>query len=257
MTTTRPVLPLLAACAVAAAACQERARATSQAVASSAAQEADAPPADGEREAAAREAMVREQLQARGIQDPRVLEAMRTVPRHRFVPAAHRRSSYADTPLPIGRGQTISQPYVVAFMAEALRLRGGERVLEVGSGSGYAAAVLSRLAAEVYGIELEQELYDRSVSTLGALPYPNVHLRAGDGFRGWPEAAPFHAIVLSAAAEEIPAPLWAQLADGGKLLYPRGSPDDVQELVLVTKTAEGRREERLAPVRFVPLRRGR
>ncbi len=202
-----------------------------------------------------RQAMVREQLQAREIRDPRVLDAMRTVPRHRFVPREHRRHAYADTPLPIGRGQTISQPYIVAFMAEALELRGSERVLEVGSGSGYAAAVLSQLGSEVYGIELERELHDRSVVTLRELGYPNVHLRHGDGFRGWPEKAPFDAIVLSCAAEAIPGPLWEQLAEGGRLLYPRGAADDLQELVLVTKTREGPREKRLAPVRFVPMRR--
>jgi protein-L-isoaspartate(D-aspartate) O-methyltransferase len=194
-------------------------------------------------------------LERREIRDPRVVEAMRAVPRHRFVPEPLRGRAYADTPLPIGAGQTISQPYVVAFMAEALRLRGDERVLEVGSGSGYAAAVLSLLGAEVYGIELEQELYERSLATLGELGYRNVHLKQGDGFLGWPEEAPFDAILLSAAAETIPRPLWEQLAEGGRLLYPRGRAGDLQELVLVTKTQEGRREERLAPVRFVPLRR--
>ncbi len=199
--------------------------------------------------------MVREQLQAREIRDPRVLDAMRTVPRHRFVPREHRRHAYADAPLPIGRGQTISQPYIVAFMAQALELRGSERVLEVGSGSGYAAAVLSQLGSEVYGIELERELHDRSVVTLRELGYSNVHLRHGDGFRGWPGKAPFDAIVLSCAAEALPGPLWEQLAEGGRLLYPRGAADDSQELVLVTKTREGPREKRLAPVRFVPMRR--
>lgn len=199
--------------------------------------------------------MVRRQLQAREIRDPRVLEAMGTIPRHRFVPAALRGHAYSDTPLPIGRGQTISQPYMVAFMAEALQLRGGERVLEVGSGSGYAAAVLSRLSLEVFGIELEQELYERSVTTIRELGYRNVHLRSGDGFRGWPEEAPFDAIVLSCAVEQVPEPLWEQLAEGGRLLYPRGSADSIQELVLVTKKRDGRHEERLAPVRFVPMRR--
>ncbi len=204
---------------------------------------------------AERDAMVRGQLQARGIGQARVLAAMREVPRHRFVPEDLRRHAYRDEPLPIGRGQTISQPYVVAFLAEALRLRGDERVLEVGSGSGYAAAVLSRLASDVYGIELEKELYERSVATVGALGYANVHLRWGDGFHGWPDKAPFQAIVLSCAAERIPEPLWSQLAEGGRLLYPRGKAGDVQELVLVTKTRGEPREERLAPVRFVPMRR--
>jgi protein-L-isoaspartate(D-aspartate) O-methyltransferase len=199
--------------------------------------------------------MVREQLQAREIRDRRVLDAMRTVPRHRFVSEALQPQAYSDTPLPIGRGQSISQPYVVAFTAEALQLRGSERVLEVGSGSGYAAAVLSLLGAEVYGIELEQELHDRSVVTIRELGYANVHLRPGDGFRGWPEKAPFDAIVLSCAAEAIPEPLWNQLAEGGRLLYPKGPANGVQELVLVTKTRDGPREKRLAPVRFVPMRR--
>ncbi len=204
---------------------------------------------------AERQAMVREQLEERGIRDGRVLDAMRTVPRHRFVAEDLRPHAYSDRPLPIGRGQTISQPWVVAFMAEALQLRGKERVLEVGSGSGYAAAVLSLLGSEVYGIELEKELNDRAVVTIRELGYSNVHLRWGDGFRGWPEKAPFEAIVLSCAVEAIPAPLWEQLAEGGRLLYPAGAAGAIQELVLVTKTREGRREQRLAPVRFVPMRR--
>ncbi len=204
-----------------------------------------------------REAMVREQMEARGIRDRRVLDAMRAVPRHRFVSEALRPRAYADEPLPIGRGQTISQPHVVAFMVEALQLEGGERVLEVGSGSGYAAAVLSLLAAEVYGIELEQELYERSVTTIQGLGYPNIHLRSGDGFHGWPEKAPFDAILLSCAAEEIPKPLWNQLKEGGRLLYPKGRASGLQELVLVTKTPKGPSEKRLDLVRFVPMRRSR
>jgi protein-L-isoaspartate(D-aspartate) O-methyltransferase len=242
----RSALLVAMACAVGLGGCRERA--TSQGV----------PATPAPRESllkTEREAMVRDQLQARQIQDTRVLDAMRTVPRHRFVSESLRRHAYADSPLPIGRDQTISQPYVVAFMAEALQLRGNERILEVGSGSGYAAAVLSLLGAQVYGIELEQELYDRSLVTIRELGYPNVHLRHGDGFRGWPEQAPFDAVVLSCAAEEIPAPLWEQLAEGGRLVYPKGDARDIQELVLVTKTREGPREERLAPVRFVPMRR--
>jgi protein-L-isoaspartate(D-aspartate) O-methyltransferase len=199
--------------------------------------------------------MVREQLQLRGIRDALVLEAMRTVPRDRFVSADLQHYAYADAPLPIGRGQTISQPYVVAYMAEALRLEKGERVLEVGSGSGYAAAVLAQLAGEVYGIELERELYDHSAATLTALGYPNIHLKHGDGFAGWPEKAPFDAILLSCAAEEVPAPLWEQLRVGGRFLYPKGTEGSFQELVLVTKTPSGPKERRLVPVRFVPMRR--
>lgn len=244
----RAALAVAALCGLGAVVCRERAT-------SPAADPGPAPESSSrERE---RSAMVREQLVARGIRDPRVLQAMATVPRHRFVSDDLQPLAYSDRPLPIGRGQTISQPYVVAFMAEALGLRPGERVLEVGSGSGYAAAVLSRLGSEVYGIELERELYDRSEVTIRALGYENVHLRWGDGFAGWPEKAPFDAIVLSCAAEEIPAPLWSQLAEGGRLLYPEGGAGGVQELVLVAKTPEGRRETRLAPVRFVPMRRAR
>ena len=203
----------------------------------------------------ARRVMIERQLVRRGIRDPRVLEAMRKVPRHEFVPERLRTSAYEDGPLPIGKGQTISQPYVVAYMAEALALRGDERVLEVGSGSGYAAAVLSLLAAEVHGIELEAELHARSVATLARLGYRNVHLRHGDGFQGWKEAAPFDAILMSCAAEEIPAPLWEQLREGGRFLYPRGPAGGFQELVIVTRTGGERVVRRLEPVRFVPMRR--
>lgn len=204
-----------------------------------------------------RRAMVDEQLVARGIRDRRVLDAMRTVPRHRFVDDALQARAYEDTALPIGRGQTISQPYVVASMAEALRLEGGERVLEVGSGSGYAAAVLSLLAAEVYGIELEAELHERSARTLAQLGYTKIQLRHGDGFLGWPERAPFDAIVMSCAAEDVPQPLWDQLREGGRLVFPQGPAGGVQQLVLVTKARGARVVQRLDLVRFVPLRRAR
>jgi protein-L-isoaspartate(D-aspartate) O-methyltransferase len=203
----------------------------------------------------ARRTMVDQQLVTRGIRDPFVLAAMRTVPRHEFVPENVRASAYEDGPLPIGRGQTISQPFIVAFMAEALALHGTERVLEVGSGSGYAAAVLSLLAADVYGIELEGELHARSVATLARLGYRNVRLRHGDGFVGWPEAAPFDAIVISCAVEEIPRPLWDQLREGGRVVYPKGPAAGFQELVVVTKTPGGPVERKLEPVRFVPMRR--
>jgi protein-L-isoaspartate(D-aspartate) O-methyltransferase len=202
----------------------------------------------------ARDALIAS-LAAGDIHDARVLEAMRTVPRERFVPEANRRHAWEDRPLPIGEGQTISQPYVVAYMAQALALRGTERVLEVGSGSGYAAAVFSRLASEVYGLEIEPALHARSVETIAALGYRNVHLRRADGFHGWPEQAPFDAIVLSFAAEALPPPLWDQLAPGGRVLYPEGPAGGVQELVRLTKTPEGRRVERLHPVRFVPMQR--
>lgn len=194
-------------------------------------------------------------LEMRGIRDRRVLDAMAAVPREEFVDGPLRPFAYADRPLPIGRGQTISQPFVVAFMAEALGLRGDERILEVGSGSGYAAAVLSKLAAQVYGIELEQELYDKSVVAIAALGYRNIHLRCADGFLGWPEEAPFDAILMSCRAEGIPPPLWEQLRVGGKFLYPKGTDLGDQALVLVTKTPAGPVEKRLVPVIFVPMRR--
>lgn len=203
----------------------------------------------------ARRVMIERQLVRRGIRDPRVLEAMRRVPRHEFVPDELKAIAYEDGPLPIGSGQTISQPFIVAYMAEVLGLRGNERVLEVGSGSGYAAAVLSLLAADVYGIELEGELHARSVATLERLGYQNVHLRHGDGFKGWKEAAPFDAILMSCAAEAIPGPLWDQLREGGRFLYPEGPPGGPQELVLVTRTGGKPVVRRLEAVRFVPMRR--
>jgi protein-L-isoaspartate(D-aspartate) O-methyltransferase len=194
-------------------------------------------------------------LVLRGIRDPRVLEAMQAVPREEFVPGELRSLAYHDGPLPIGWGQTISQPFVVAYMLQALRLRPRHRALEVGSGSGYAAAVLSRIVAEVFGVELEGELHARSVETLARLGCGNVHLRCGDGFLGWPEAAPFDAILLSCATGEMPPPLWDQLGEGGRLLYPRGPEHGEQELVLVTRRHGAPVERVLEPVRFVPLRR--
>ncbi|HVI74079.1 MAG TPA: protein-L-isoaspartate(D-aspartate) O-methyltransferase [Anaeromyxobacteraceae bacterium] len=225
-------------------------------VAGAASQSSTAPAREGlaAPEQAARNEMVEQQIAARGIRDQRVLEAMRTVPRHEFVPEQLKASAYEDGPLPIGRGQTISQPYVVAAMVQTLALRGGERVLEVGSGSGYAAAVLSLLASEVYGIELEPELHARSLATIKRLGYRNIQLRQGDGFVGWPEVAPFDAILISCAAGEIPPPLWEQLREGGRLVYPRGARWR-QELVAVTKTAGGSVSRTLEEVQFVPLRR--
>jgi protein-L-isoaspartate(D-aspartate) O-methyltransferase len=189
------------------------------------------------------------------VRDPKVLEAMRTVPRHRFVPGELAAEAHADRPLPIGAGQTISQPYIVAAMAEALELTGSERVLEVGSGSGYMAAVLSILAREVHAVELEPELQRRAAPVLARLGCSNVHLKCGDGALGWPERAPFDAIVLSCAAAGIPPDLWDQLAMGGRIILPLGAPDATQELVLARKTPGGSRIERLMAVCFVPLRR--
>lgn len=200
-----------------------------------------------------RAAMVREQLAARGIQDARVLAAMGAVPRHRFVPESFRSQAYGDHPLPIGQGQTISQPFIVAFMAETLRLKATDKVLEVGSGSGYVLAVLARLATDVRGIELEPELCARSRETLASLGLQAVAVRCGDGFGGWPEVAPFDAILLSCAAPRIPEPLWQQLKVGGRLVAPVG--EGSQELVCLTKTPSGKEEKHLLPVRFVPMRR--
>lgn len=203
-----------------------------------------------------REVMVREQIEARGVRDPRVLAAMRAVPRHRFVPGPLAGAAHADHPLPIGGGQTISQPYIVAAMAEALELTGDERVLEVGSGSGYMAAVLSVLCREVCGVELDPDLHRRAAETLAALGCGNVRLRCGDGALGWPEPGSFDAILLSCAAPAIPPELWNQLAMGGRIILPLGPPGATQELVLVRKTPEGSVVDRLMAVVFVPLRRG-
>jgi protein-L-isoaspartate(D-aspartate) O-methyltransferase len=197
--------------------------------------------------------MVREQLVARGIRDARVLEAMARVPRHELVPEALRDDAYEDGPLPIGEGQTISQPYIVAAMSEAAALSGDERVLEVGTGSGYQAAVLSALAREVYTIELEPVLAERAKRDLERLGCTNIHTRTGDGYRGWPEAAPFDAILVTAAPEHVPEPLLEQLKIGGRLVIPVGGSGD-QDLWLYTKSERGVERRLLFPVRFVPLR---
>jgi protein-L-isoaspartate(D-aspartate) O-methyltransferase len=199
------------------------------------------------------------QVQALGIRDPRVLEAMAAVPRERFVPADAAEAAEADRPLPIGFGQTISQPFIVAFMTEWLRLSGDERVLEVGTGSGYQTAVLARLAREVWSVEIVPELAARAAATLRDLGVPNVHLRTGDGRNGWPEEAPFDRVLVTAAAERIPEALVAQLAPGGRLIVPVGrrAPFDEQELMLVTRDPAGALEaSAILPVRFVPLTGG-
>jgi protein-L-isoaspartate(D-aspartate) O-methyltransferase len=198
--------------------------------------------------------MVARQLAARGIGDPRVLNAMRTVPREAFVPEFLRKSAYHDSPLPIGLGQTISQPRVVAFMIEALDLKGGEKVLEIGAGSGYAAAVLGQIAGQVYAIERIRELADRARETLGALGYGNVQIRHGDGTRGWPEEAPFDAIAVAAAAREVPEPLKQQLKEGGRVIIPIGRNALFQKLMRITRVSQSEyAEEDLIAVRFVPL----
>jgi len=201
--------------------------------------------------ARAREEMVATQIAARGVRDPRTLAAMRKVARHLFVPPAVAGQAYEDHPLPIGHGQTISQPYIVAFMTEALALEGGETVLEVGTGSGYQAAVLGEIAARVHTIEIVAPLAEEAAALLKKLGYANVEVRAGDGYLGWPEAAPFDAIMVTAAAPRVPEPLKQQLKDGGRLILPVG--DEWQELVVITRRGDRFEEKRVLPVRFVPM----
>ena len=198
----------------------------------------------------ARARMVQEQIAARGVTDERVLDAMRQVPRHEFVLPAHRERAYDDTPLPIEAEQTISQPYIVALMSELADIQPGDRVLEVGTGSGYQAAVLAQLGAEVLSIEIVEELARTAKARLQRLGY-TVKVRHGDGYAGWPEHAPFDAILVTAAPPSIPPPLEAQLAVGGKLVVPVG--EDYQQLVVVERTASGYERRSVAPVRFVPM----
>lgn len=194
--------------------------------------------------------MLDEQLIPRGIKDPLVLGAMRSVPRHLFVPDALQDEAYADHPVPIGHSQTISQPFIVAFMTQALELTGGERVLEVGTGSGYQSAVLAEIADEVYSIEIFPQLSEAADRRLRELHY-SVRLRVGDGYSGWPEAAPFDAIIVTAAPARVPQPLIEQLKPGGRLVIPVGSGH--QELLLIRRTPEGVTRESILPVRFVPM----
>ena len=198
-----------------------------------------------------REAMVRVQIEARGVRDLRVLEAMRRVPRHPFVPAPLQAEAYGDFPLPIGHGQTISQPYIVAFMTEALGLKGGDTVLEVGSGSGYQAAVLARIAARVFGIEIIEPLAREAKERLARLGCRNVEIRAGDGYSGWPEHAPYDAIMVTAAAPRVPEPLKQQLRDGWRLILPVGG--YAQELLIVTRRGSKFEEKSVLAVQFVPM----
>ncbi len=205
---------------------------------------------------AQREAMVERQIAARGVADPLVLEAMRAVPRHLFVPDDVRPDAYGDFPLPIGYGQTISQPYVVALMSEALQLQPGERVLEIGTGSGYQAAVLAQMGMEVFSIEIVPQLAVGAAANLAAAGYPSVVTRAADGYWGWEEHAPFRAIVVTAAPDHVPEPLVAQLAPGGRLVIPIGPVGAVQTLWAFSKDAAGELVgENLGPVRFVPFTR--
>ena len=208
------------------------------------------PPVDSDR-ARERRLMTDTQIRARGVRDARVLAAVAKVPRHLFVPEALRVHAYADEPLPIGHGQTISQPYIVAYMTEALALRGGEKVLEIGTGSGYQTAVLAELAGEVWTVEIVEPLARQARAVLDALGYANIRYRLGDGSAGWPGEGPFDAIIVTAAAAVMPAALEEELGRGGRLIVPVGT--DLQELYLVRRTVRGIERDRLLSVRFVPL----
>jgi len=208
-------------------------------------------PEPADQQASARARMVSQQIQARGVTDPRVLDAMRRVPRHLFVPEDLASQAHADHPLPIGHDQTISQPYVVALMTELADIGPGERALEIGTGSGYQAAVLAELADSVYTIEIVEPLAAEAAERLRRLGYGNVVVRSGDGYRGWPDRAPFDAIVVTAAPGHVPQPLLDQLAVGGKLVIPVG--EVIQELREITRTDTGFVERSVLPVRFVPM----
>ncbi len=206
--------------------------------------------------AAERRSMVENQIERRGVNDPVVLKAMEEVPRHRFVLGRLRSSSYRDSPLPIGYGQTISQPYIVALMSELLKVEPGDRVLEVGTGSGYQAAILSQMNAEVHTVEIIAELAERAAQTLREVGYTGVNFHNRDGFYGLEEAAPFDAIIVTAAAGSIPPPLIRQLKEGGRMLIPVGPPHTVQNLILAEKSEAGKVSTRnILSVRFVPLTR--
>jgi protein-L-isoaspartate(D-aspartate) O-methyltransferase len=206
-----------------------------------------------ERSQAARETMVQTQIVARGVKDTATLRAMRTVPRHEFVPPEWIQNAYDDSPLQIGYSQTISQPYIVAFMTELIEPRRGQRVLEVGTGSGYQAAVLAEIVDSVFTIELIPELAQTAAARLSQLGYRRVVVRQGDGYVGWPEHAPFDAILVTASADEIPQPLVGQLKEGGIMVIPVGSVMGIQSLTVVKRTASGAVAESVLPVRFVPL----
>ena len=203
--------------------------------------------------AALSESMVREQLEARDITDTLVLEVMRSVPRHEFVLKEYRPWAYNDRALPIGEGQTISQPYIVAYMTQTLGVQAGERVLEIGTGSGYQAAILSELGGEVYTIEIVETLGEEAKKRLKRLKYKNVNVRIGDGYNGWPEAAPFDAIMVTAGAEELPETLMEQLAEGGRMVIPIGPHGGVRQLTLITRSNGKFKSEKLMAVRFVPF----
>ena len=200
-----------------------------------------------------REGMVKNQLMAGGITNPEVLRAMAEVPRHEFVPAAMRPFAYVNGPLPIGHGQTISQPFIVAYMTQALEVTNHDRVLEVGTGSGYQAAILGKLCREVYTIEIVPELAESSKQVLSRLGFENVHVKAGDGYLGWPEKAPFDAIIVTCAPDHVPEPLVSQLKEGGRLIIPIGEEGTIQQLVLLRKREDKVIRENKLDVRFVPM----
>lgn len=195
--------------------------------------------------------MIQNQIELRGIEDKRVIKAIKTVDRALFVPDDLHNLAYEDSPLPIGYNQTISQPFIVAFMTEAAKLKQGAKVLEIGTGSGYQAAILSKLCNEVYSVEIVRPLGEEAARKLKSLNYHNVHVRIGDGYQGWKEAAPFDAIIVTAAPEELPQTLIDQLKEGGRLIIPVGTGS--QELMRITKTKTGIKKENLLPVRFVPM----
>ena len=203
-----------------------------------------------------RKQMVTRQIMARGVKDGRVLRAMGSVPRHLFVPERYRAHAYADHPLPIGEGQTISQPYIVAFMTETLNLRPEERVLEIGTGSGYQAAILAELVKEVYTIEIIEKLGKMAQNLLNELRYQNIHVRIGDGYKGWPERAPFDAIIVTCAPERVPQALVDQLKEGGRMIIPVGQAGAIQQLIRAVKEDGQLSAHVMMDVRFVPMVRG-
>jgi protein-L-isoaspartate(D-aspartate) O-methyltransferase len=207
---------------------------------------------EGER-AQEREAMVRQQIEARGVRDPKVLAAMRKVLRHRFIPDPYRSMAYEDHPVPIGEGQTISQPYIVALMTELAEVEYGKKVLEIGTGSGYQAAVLAEITPYVFTIEILPTLAKQAQATLRKEGYPQVRVRIGDGYLGWPEEAPFDAILVTAAPDHIPQPLLDQLAEGGVMVIPVGPEGAIQQLLRIRKRQGRLEQETIIPVRFVPL----
>ena len=207
----------------------------------------------GDHYKALRDKLVDEAIAGRDIKDPRVIAALRKVPRHEFVPPEMKARAYEDRPLAIGFEQTISQPFIVAAMSEAARVEPGHKVLEIGTGSGYQAAVLAEMGVDVYSIEIVEPLAKQTHELLARLGYDKLHLRIGDGYAGWPEAAPFDAIIVTAAPPAVPQPLVEQLKVGGRMVIPVGKEPEDQELRVITKTASGATSETMYPVRFVPM----